>query len=271
MTCHFIFLFLFFFDLLISARHTFFFLQSYADALEQDYEDYGILRQLYDPARHLLKAIVSGAPVDVLDDLFKQGALLYEREPLTGNSAIHEALYHDNAVALRWLLEKGLPWWMTDIRHKCAIEYHKGSRCWNFLMRWALEYGEYRGEQKYITMNTLHHSSFDWSMDIDYARLSRAFVDDTNKYQSHPIDIIPKKNNTDFLQSPCEYITQDDGVSKDFVMRTRMGKDRVMMLWERPISVFCICSCNIHSSETPDLIYARYPCQSGTNCKGLNG
>lgn len=40
-----------------------------------------------------------------------------------------------------------------------------------------------------------------------------------------------------FLQSPCEYITQDDGLSKDFVMRTKSGKDRVMMLWERPISM----------------------------------
>lgn len=109
-----------------------------------------------------------------------------------------------------------------------------------------------------------------WLIDIDYARLSRAFVDDTNKYQSHPIDIIPKKNNVDFLESPCEYTTQDDGVSKDFVMRTKTGKDRVMMLWERPISVFSHFYRNI-LLENSDFVYTHRPCHSGTNCKGLNG
>lgn len=138
-------------------------------------------------------------------------------------------------------------------------------------MRWAIGYGEHCGMETDIIIHMLQYSLFGWSIDIDYARLSRAFVDDTNKYHSHPIDIIPKKNNVDFLQSPCEYITQDDGVSKDFVMRTRTGKDRVMMLWERPISVFSHFHHHIHSSKNRDSVYAHTPCHSGTNCRGLDG
>lgn len=113
---------------------------------DADYAAYERGREIHNPSKRLLYAIELGeSDPAVFDDLLAQGAILYERDSMNFDSALHLAATHENPVAVTWLLENGLPWWIADMRKKYAIERaSRGRECWKILMQWMVESGAFR-------------------------------------------------------------------------------------------------------------------------------
>lgn len=99
----------------------------------------------HNPSKQLLYAIQRGERDTALfDDLVAQGATIWDRDSATSDSALHLAAIAENPVAATWLLEQGLPWWVSgvDEKNKYAIgKAVKGGECWKVLMNWMVESG----------------------------------------------------------------------------------------------------------------------------------
>lgn len=112
---------------------------------QADHAAYEHGRVKHNPSKQLLYSIQRGErDTSVFDDLVARGATIWDRDSATSDSALHLAVIAENPVAVKWLLEQGLPWWVSavDEKNKYAIgRAIKGGECWKVLMNWMVESG----------------------------------------------------------------------------------------------------------------------------------
>lgn len=203
---------------------------------DADHAAYEHNREIHNPSKKLLRAIERGErDTAIFDDLFAQGAILYDRDSYSLDSAMHLAVMAENHVALTWLLEHGLPWWMHDRFDKYAIaRAERGSECWKVLMNWMVESGESLDSRSMsrLARILIHTTPFY----VDYARFYRPFSPgyDHLQWHRHPLDIII--DNEEYLKKECEYVYREDRGSREAYFIESKTKSAVMADWETPIS-----------------------------------
>lgn len=208
---------------------------------DADHIAYQREREKLNPSKRLLRAIQRGErDTAVFDDLLAQGAILWDRDSESLDPALHLAVIAKNPVALTWLLEHGLPWWVGGLdksrsMHALAIaKASRGDECWQVLMKWMVESGAFSpAKVELADLLVLLRIVCPYA---DYARYYRPFTtsNDAIQWHFHPLDI--EIDNSSYLEERCQYVYRVDRGSMEVSLITSKTQSAVMAGWETPIS-----------------------------------